>query len=128
MFNNNYHSSSSSSSSSVNINVEQANVSDAARLLREMEQSIISKIPVANNEFKATMVIVQSMTGRKLQLVFLLNGVRMSSLSEPFYDETSMREALVGLTKDVAMQITEEILHGAFVDMPRDAHRMLYMS
>lgn len=107
------------------INVEQANVHDAARLLREMEQSIISKIPLDNNKFKGTLVLCQGMVGQYLQFVFVLNDTRISVPSEPFYDERSLQEALGGLTKAASTKIVEEILSGAFNDLPKETYRML---
>lgn len=108
----------SSSSSHVNIDVKQAGVHDAAKLLREMEQSIIAKINVKNNLFEAKAFLMQGIYGPNIGIVFELNGKRLSVTSENIYhDEQSLVECLQEISGKVSGLIAENIIQSAINDI-----------
>ncbi len=108
----------SSSSSHVNIDIQQAGVHDAARLLREMEQSIVAKLDIKNNLFEAKAFVQQGMCGPNIGIAFMINGERMYVTSETgYYDEQSLVACLQEVSNKMVATITDTIIQTAILDI-----------
>lgn len=112
----------SSSTSSVSVNIEAADASDAARLLKEIQdkahENIRRAMPLENNIMKCTLVEVMDIGGRGVMAVFELNGKRMTAkVVSDFRDEPE--DLIRKVFEEMSRVIAAEVLAGAMNDLPR---------